>query len=71
MDQAKVAVSSCTHRLKMTEASLKIRFLIIGATAAGLASAVTLRRAGHEVVLLEVEDQVANVSLGLASTFQQ
>lgn len=60
MDQAKLAAASCTPRLKMTEALLRVRFLIIGGTAAGLASAITLRRAGHDVVLLEVEDQVAN-----------
>lgn len=46
----------------MGEASLKIHFIILGATAAGLACAITLRRAGHQVTLLEVEDEVANVS---------
>lgn len=47
----------------MTETSLKIRFVITGATPAGLAAAVSLRQAGHSVVLLEVEDPRADVSL--------
>lgn len=49
----------------MTEAVLKISFIIIGATACGLASAITLRRAGHEVTLLEAEDPIVNVSVSI------
>ncbi|KIP08302.1 hypothetical protein PHLGIDRAFT_104562 [Phlebiopsis gigantea 11061_1 CR5-6] len=44
----------------MAGATLRIRFIIIGATAAGLASAIALRRAGHDVVLLDVGDEAAH-----------
>ncbi|EKM54065.1 uncharacterized protein PHACADRAFT_162446 [Phanerochaete carnosa HHB-10118-sp] len=43
-----------------TQARLRIHFLVIGTTAAGLASAIALRRAGHRVTVLDVEDQIAN-----------
>lgn len=42
------------------QASLRIHFAVIGATAAGLACAIALRRAGHEVTVFGVQDQIAS-----------
>jgi monoamine oxidase len=50
------------HYAGTVKASLKIHFIILGATAAGLTSAIALRRAGHDVTVLEVEDTIALVS---------
>lgn len=58
---APLSVSTLSSGSMSTEASLSIRFLIIGETAAGLASAVCLKRAGHEVVLLEREGSLDKV----------
>jgi hypothetical protein len=44
------------------KASLKIRFVIVGGGAAGLACAVALRRVGHHVTLLEKEPNFVGVS---------
>lgn len=45
----------------MAQPSLKICFVIIGATPGGLALALSLRRAGHRAVVLQVEDAMEHV----------
>lgn len=42
---------------------LKIQFVVIGCTPAGLTSAIALRKVGHEVIVLDTEDEQTLVSL--------
>jgi len=44
------------------KASIAIRFVVVGGSIAGLATAYALRTAGHDVVLLEQSDGKSRVS---------
>ena len=51
-----------TSHADAKKAALKIRFVIVGGGASGLACAVALRRVGHHVILLEKEPNFVGVS---------
>ena len=52
-----------TSHADAKKAALKIRFVIVGGGAAGLACAIALRRVGHHVILLEKEPNFVGVSI--------
>lgn len=44
---------------------MRIHFLVIGGTVSGLSCGIALCRAGHNVTILEVEDELDQVSTGV------
>lgn len=48
--------------MQRQKAAVALRILVVGGSIAGLATAYALKKAGHEVVVLEQSDGTAKVS---------